>query len=219
MSMSDLFHQYVGQAYDKQVYLADSIGIQHQWAFDIQSGTVTFNKRLSFTVQILGTHSTEANTWLWAWANTESNLPPRLVSASQQLKIYGAENNLTPLTEAEFTVTDELNGTVLSTIASGVCRADCSYRGSYPGGELYLLIQDDTFIRKVSDPIGRMVRLFPEMLTVMPISDPRRALRYYAEGYGVDVQEAEHSLLLRAENGRTARALFDERGQFTGMET
>ena len=71
-------------AFKQQLHLGDLVG-DLPWAFDVPTGTLSFGD-LHWHAQILGTESHQTNTWLWAWANTGSNLPPALIQASLQMK-------------------------------------------------------------------------------------------------------------------------------------
>jgi hypothetical protein len=74
----DLFAQHVATAMARQVALADLIG-ERNWSVDLSAGHATFGDDLRFAIQLLGTESQGDGTWLWAWANAESNLPPALL--------------------------------------------------------------------------------------------------------------------------------------------
>ncbi|MGF1503843.1 MAG: hypothetical protein GYB64_09905 [Chloroflexi bacterium] len=193
-----LFHEHIGLAYDKQVYLADSIGSQHRWQFDLVPGTVTFNGQLTFAVQLLGTQSDEHNTWLWAWANDASGLPDRLLRAARDLKAYGEQHDIAELTTAELPISEMINGLRLAAVASGLCAAKCFYRGEYDGGALFLLVTDESFVRRVSDPVLRIERIFPEMLQQFSVADQKLAFAHYLRAYDLTVTHTGNTV--RGEN-------------------
>ncbi|MEZ4668394.1 MAG: hypothetical protein R3E39_10805 [Anaerolineae bacterium] len=52
--------------------MSDLIGTDG-WATNLDTGTITFGGNYQFPIQVLGTESEQAGTWLWA--NDESNVP------------------------------------------------------------------------------------------------------------------------------------------------
>ncbi len=73
---------------DRQFHLTDLIE-NHDWNFDLATGTLSFGNQHQWHTQLLGTESETSGTWLWAWANTESNILAHLLVASLALKTYG----------------------------------------------------------------------------------------------------------------------------------
>ena len=152
--------------------------------FDVPTGTLSFGTTHRWHAQILGTESHETNTWLWAWANTGSNLPFALIQASLQMKQLGEQQQIPELTEPQIPLTDEINGHVLSMIASGVCDADAYYRGPYDGGAAFLLIKDAKFPPSKEPPLARLAHFFPQAISAFSIPDHRLALTSYLDQYG-----------------------------------
>jgi hypothetical protein len=153
--MMDLCVRHVVASFVKQVQLSAILRILDQWTFDVTTGTLSVGKDLHWHAEILGTESHETNTWLWAWANTGSNLPSALTQASLQMKRLGEEQTIPELTQPQLPLTADINGHVLSMIASGVCDGDAYYRGPYDGGAAFLLIKDDKFPRSQEHPLGK----------------------------------------------------------------
>src|SRR5437879_1368889 len=106
-----------GSSWIKQLHLSNLIHELPDWHMDVVTGTLSFGDEVQWTTQILGTESHGNNTWLWAWANTASNLPPALIRASLQMKQFGQQQKISELTEPQLSLSDALNGHVLSMIA------------------------------------------------------------------------------------------------------
>src|SRR4051812_21681471 len=99
--LSDLFHRHAAATFAKQMCLQELVG-QRDWQFQVRPGTLSFGAGLAWKVQLLGTRSAVSNTWLWAWANTASNLPPELLVDSLALKETGQRLAIPELVEAEW---------------------------------------------------------------------------------------------------------------------
>ena len=87
-TVSSLLTHHVASSLSKQHALDEFIG-DHRWELDLEQGTVDFGEGRRFPVQILGTQSEIANTWLWAWDNRASDIPPQLLMAAHQLRTLG----------------------------------------------------------------------------------------------------------------------------------
>lgn len=117
------------RSFDKQLHLGDLIG-ECDWNVDLKQGLLSFQDRYSWRIQILGTESTRGNTWLWAWANVASNLPPNLIEASLQLREFGKEHGIPEFTEAKLSL-DQIDGHTIALIASGICCHHHRNNGSF----------------------------------------------------------------------------------------
>jgi hypothetical protein len=89
--------QYAFSSLGKQVSISDIVG-DNDWNFDLATGLLSFGDQYIWQTQLLGTVSDDASTWLWAWANTESNIPTHLLVASLALKAYGELHGYAELT-------------------------------------------------------------------------------------------------------------------------
>jgi hypothetical protein len=92
----------------KQLHLGELVG-KSRWAFD-STGILSFGNNHHWHAQILGTESYETNTWLWAWANTGSNLPPAVVQSSLQMKRLGEEQSIPELIQPQLPLSADING-------------------------------------------------------------------------------------------------------------
>jgi len=136
----DLFSKNAGTAFAKQLAFADHIG-QGSWGIDLGVGRITFGSDLSYPLQILGSESDGDGSWLWAWANHASNLPEPLLAVSKELNAFGEKEGIKELVERSFSA-QEVNGHLLSMVASGMNQNTCYYRAPYDGGAMYLLVCD-----------------------------------------------------------------------------
>ncbi|MDW8352189.1 MAG: hypothetical protein RML99_09785 [Anaerolineae bacterium] len=186
-----LFIKHGAASFDKQIYLKAMLG-RSGWAFDLSSGVLAFRRpheeNLQLNVQVLGTESEEARTWLWGWANP-SGIPEGLLRSANELKALGAELGVAELTTPELPITPTVDPQRIALVACGAQRAGCFFRAPYPGGAIYLLIKDPRYKRSVTRPIPRILRVFPMFLSDYPVGNQRAALLSYLEFYRLAVQE------------------------------
>ena len=147
-------NDHAASSFAKQLHLAELVeGLD--WHLDLATGILSFGDRYAWHVQLLGTEAEETQTWLWAWANDASNLPPSLLQAALHLKTFGEEQEVPELATSMFPL-DGIDGHFLAMIANGICRADAYYRCPYDGGAAFLLIQDENFPKNYEPPLQRI---------------------------------------------------------------
>lgn len=211
-----MFHLHVAASFDKQLQLADLIG-KRDWSFNKEAGLLSFGEPFQWHVQILGTESEQANTWLWAWANKASNIPPQLLEAGLAMKELGEEHRIAELTTPELRL-GSVNGHILSLIASGVCNANGYYRGPYPGGAAFFLIEDESFPKRDVSPPARTVSVFPQLISALEIPNHKLAFLGYVEHYGLAAEEEGNKVVVK-ENGKPVlTASFDAQNRLTTLK-
>jgi len=88
---------------------------------------------------VVGSLSTESNTWLWGWAN--SNLKGVAMEDIERVRNFGEENGLEQLTERKWPA-DGADGWEMTAIAARLLEAESAYRTPSRTGFLYLLLTD-----------------------------------------------------------------------------
>ena len=134
-SFSASFSRYVGIAFAQQLAFKGFLN-GAKWNLDLQAGTVTFEGKGTFPVQLLGSVSDSQNTWLWAWANPSEGIDQRAVAH------VGSLRSEVPLPEFQRSVVslDEASGDQLSLTVSGLSGGVPYFRGPFPGGAVYFLV-------------------------------------------------------------------------------
>jgi hypothetical protein len=201
----------------KQLHLVDLIG-ECSWHFDTHAGRLSFGHDVHWQAQILGTESFQNNSWLWAWANSGSNLSPALIQASLQMKQLGEQQQIPELIEPQISLTDEINGNVLSMIANGICNADAYYRGPYDGGAAFLLIKDTAFPRSSKSPLACIAHDFPQAISAISISDHRLALTSYLDQCGIAYTVKGNAVIAKEGDEPVLTAMFDELNRLTKLD-
>lgn len=207
---------YAALAFERQIHLA-SLTRKADWRFNSVIGMLLFDNQYYWQVQVLGTESEASGTWLWAWANTDSNIPTHLLVASLALKAYGEKHGISELTTPELSL-DQFDGHTLALLASGICDANAYYRCPYEGGALFVLIMDENFPKCTDPPLQRIATVFPQAIAALEIPDHRLALAGYLDHYGL-VHEQDGDTLVVKENGESVlTATFDEQNRLTNLE-
>jgi len=222
MNLQSLFLQHGARAWEKQMFLSRLLGDTQRWFYSMETGSITFDEMMQFAIQFLGTESAASNTWLWAWANEASNIPHKLVEAAHRLKQYGETHQVPILTNAEaIALDDDINGQRLALIASGILKANASYRAPYEGGAVFLLIQDESFPEDERPVIERMATSFPNFIQNMQVFDHIKALRHYMDSHQLKIEaEREGRILIGTAPDETRiQATFDAKKRLTQLTT
>ncbi|GAA2610388.1 DUF6882 domain-containing protein [Paractinoplanes durhamensis] len=210
-AFDDLFSRNVVSAMARQMALADLLG-ERDWQVDIPTGSATFGPDLRFGIQLLGTESHGDGTWLWAWANTGSNLPPTVLHLGGWLREYGQNSGITELTDPTFPL-DRADGHRLALIASGLTGRPY-YRGPYDGGALFFHLEG---VPPQEVTPERAITVLNQSISAFPMNH-RIAVVSFLEQQGWRV-EADETVTGHHPSGAIMRVTFDERGriaQFSG---
>ncbi|WP_229075610.1 DUF6882 domain-containing protein [Actinoplanes sp. DH11] len=210
-AFDELFAQHVATAYGRQLALADLIG-ERDWQLDLTEGVATFGGELRYPIQLLGTESHSTETWLWAWANTGSNLPAPLVHLSEWMREYGRQTGVAELTEASFPL-DRADGARLALIASGLT-GRCYYRGPYDGGAVFFHLEG--LPPEVTAPVSpeRAFLVLGQVIQTFPV-DHRSVLRAFLHQQGWSVEESPELVVGRHPGGSEMRVDLDEQGRIS----
>ncbi len=210
------FNKHVAATFDKQLFLDDTVGELDGWEFDMETGILDFGGEHQWNAQVLGTESEESGTWLWAWANEGSQIPDEVLVAAKSLRKLGEDNGLDELCMARLPV-DQYDGHFWSTIATGLCKADAYYRGSYEGGAVFLLIKDDRYYREIADPLGRLRIVFLQAISTYTIGNQKDALLGHVEFLGLSIEMQGEGVLIKDNNGNQLVAEFDDKSRLTSL--
>ncbi|MET7142608.1 hypothetical protein M3S04_12600 [Xanthomonas sp. PPL139] len=152
--------RHVGSAYARQLALADVLA-ERGWHVDLGEGRVRFGEDLSFPMQLLGTAAEASASWLWAWANTASQLPPALLADATALRAHGEREGIAELA-APSSALGEDGGHHIALLA-GALRGRCYYRAPYDGGALFFLLDDVPAAVFAPCDDARVLRLLGEL--------------------------------------------------------
>jgi hypothetical protein len=211
--MTDLiryFERYALISLEKQARLFSFLG-EHILELDLDAGMARFSGDRAYPFQVLGTESENSLTWLWAWADEQTEVPENLLVSAIRLRTWGEREGL-----AEFTLPaldlDRADGTMLSLIASEVCSASGYYRDHFEGGSLFLLLDGITLDEQQGFDRQGLLRQLAD-LAAMYDFDHRKTLRAYLQAKGIPAAETGDSLGAELATGERLIAEFDPAGR------
>lgn len=210
----ELLERYAALAYDKQTDLYEVIG-DNGWNADLDAGTISFGSQLVFPVQVLGTFSHASQTWLWAWANAQSDLPERLLSQARQLRAYGEQQGIELLTVSTFAAT-ELDLHSIGAIAAGLFGASAYYLADYGAGIMVLTLKSELIDQVPKNDFARIPSVFPQVITLFELRH-RPAFIYYLTQKGYALTEMADSVSATLSPG-TLTATFDDLGRLANLK-
>ncbi len=177
---------------------------------DLDAGVIRFDD-LQFPMQILGTESDNTLTWLWAWADEQTEIPPALMQSAIQLRNWGANEGL-----AEFTLPsvdlDRADGHIIAMIGAEVCQASCYYRDSYEGGAVLLLLFDKLIDDQPPFNRERLRRLLSDIFSRYEINH-RDTILSYLRLKNLSPIEDRNLISCELESGERLNAEFDITGR------
>jgi len=223
-ALDNLILKYGAQAFEKQVHFADIIGdINPVWQMDIPNGKIRIGE-VSFSAQLIGTESEATETWLWAWANEQSNLPEDVLEIAHKMKAYGEEHQIPELTNGNtIPVDDRVSGNRFGLLACALFDGNAYFRAPYDGGALYLAICDDNFPPDERPIIMRVMASFPQFIQNMRIFDHKTTLKHYAEYHNLKTsltrEEGIVTLTAKQDDGASFTAKFDARDRLTQLQS
>lgn len=209
----ELIERFGGIGFEKQLDFGDAIG-NNNWNIDLQKGEISFGSDLVFPIQVLGSFSHGSETWLWAWANTQSNLPENILQQALHLKKYGEENEIDLLTSSEFDATiNDLH--LIGMTASGMFGANAYYIADYGNGAMVVTIKSSTLDKIRKDQHLKIATVFPQLISQFEMNHKAALLNYLAaKGYAV---LDESRKLTGTKNENTITAEFDELNRLTKL--
>ncbi len=217
MASSSAFQKYLERyallSLEKQDKLGSLIG-EHLHELDLDAGTIRFDQ-FQFPMQVIGTESDNTLTWLWAWADEQTELPASLMQSAIQLRTWGAGEGI-----PEFTIPSvDLNtadGTAISMVASEVTKASCFYRDSYEGGSVFLLLFDRTIDSQPSFDRVRLLRALSDLLSRNDLNH-RNTLLSYLTVKGLSPAAERDLISCELESGERLIAEFDDTGRLVAI--
>ncbi|OYP31678.1 DUF6882 domain-containing protein [Rhodopirellula sp. MGV] len=122
-----------------EAHKAWGLGTFDRWNIDQDVGDLVFSNadgaKAVAPAQIIGSFSTNDNSWLWAWDNP--SISDDLKSHAWKLKEYGEKHGIEKLTTRKWTGT-EGDAWAMVALAVRLCGAQGAYRG--PAGPSYVFM-------------------------------------------------------------------------------
>lgn len=213
-SEQELIERFGASALDKQIDLGEIVG-ENNWNIDMTKGEISFGDNLVFPIQVLGTFSYLSETWLWAWANTKSELSENITQQAHQLKKYGEVHEIDLLRNSEIDFTnDDLH--LIGLIASGMFNSSGYYIADYGQGAMVVTIKSEKVDNIRKDDHLRILTVFPQLISQFEINHNLTLTNYLTDkGYQISKNGSE---LTATKNGKTIKAQFDELSRLTQLD-
>lgn len=192
--MSSLrLESYVFAQIENQFRLYEILPEGFAWHIDMKRELLTFYEpatqviALECPFQLVGSQATEDQTFLWAWANVESNLPAAVLESVRKLKAAAeSEGKGEPFAnDGAFPMPRDKFGMEMSVLCAGVGGGFCPYACGYDGGVLYAVVESAPKAKALpADPL-RTIRAITTGISAFPL-DHREAVRAYLGEPGGD---------------------------------
>lgn len=214
MTEQELFEQYAAIALEKQSDFGEVVGTR-DWNIDVPQGTITFGQELTCEMQILGSFAHAPATWLWSWANEQSNLPDNVLTHAKTLREFGEENEVDLFRVPEFDFTsEELH--LIGTIASGMLQASGYYLADYGKGTLLITVKSPEIDSKREDTKLRVITTFTETLQCFELHHQNAFQHYLREkGFEIAVNAGE---IIGTKGAETVVGRFDAAGRLLELK-
>ena len=210
-----LVEKYGAFAIEKQLFFANIVG-ERNWNVDVQKGEIYFGEDLVFPIQIIGTFAHSSETWLWAWANSESGIPEKLLGHAKKLKEYGTVHKIDFLTEDQFEIErDDMH--YIGMIALGITGSNGYYLGNYGAGTLCVTINTEEIGEKFPNDHVSIFTAFPQLISRFEINH-KEAFVNYLNTKKYDVKRNENEVVgVCGEN--KVEAIFDRLGRLIKLNS
>jgi hypothetical protein len=212
-SFEDLFAQHVATGMARQLALAELLG-DRGWQLDLNAGAVTFGNDLRYPVQLLGTESHADRTWLWAWANSASNIDPSLLQLAGWLREHGRGEGIRELYEPSLRL-DRIDGHRLSLVASGLTGRPY-YRGTYNGGAIFFHLENLPSRVQGAVPPEKAFTVLGQVIQAFAV-DHRTVVVSFLRQQGWRVDDSKNGVVGRHPDGSHMRVAFDQLGRISEL--
>lgn len=216
--LQSLIEQYGGIGFEKQIDLEDVI-VDKPWEIDMDELQLVFGDDLHCSFQLLGTFSHSTKTWLWAWANEQSDLPEDVIEQSLELKKYGEENNIDLFKTPKFDATeDDLH--LFGLIASGMFKSSGYYIADFGQGTLVLTFNNDYIdqIHKENDTHYRVASVIPQLIADYEVNH-YAAIKHYLLAKDYQIIFDDGLKLIATKGGKQITAEFDNSSRIIGLKS
>ena len=214
-TFQDHFADHAASSFARQMALGDVIG-ERPWAIDTQEGLLRFGDDLQYPVQLLGTHAFEPGTWLWVWANAQSNLPPQLTEAALRIRQLGEAQTVEAFTQASLQLGD-ITDHMIAMTCSGLEGGRCYYRAPYEGGALFVLLDDVPAEVLAPVSLPRVNTVMMKMISQFDV-DHRRMVTSFLRQQGLHATSNTASVIRAERAGEgNIEISFDELGRISNI--
>jgi hypothetical protein len=209
-----LVEQHAGLSFEKQLRFGELIG-NEAWQLDMAAGTITFGAFV-FPIQIIGSFSFQDNSWMCAWANTESGLPENLLQQSYKLRAIGEEEDIDALNSGHFNVEEEFVHQ-MGMFACGFFETKSYYCANYGQGILVVTIDSDQIPAIDKSKVEVLGTTFSQLISTVELDHRNTFFNYLMDReFLINVtNEAIEGL----KEDRLIKATFDDWNRLTALNS
>lgn len=193
----------------RQNKMGELVIADNNWSYDIRNRRISFGES-RFTAGILGIENEREHTWLWSWADAESNLPE--LSAAPSRRAKRALRGVPEFAEGKFMLEDELHTAHnLAMVSCAVSEKPvCYYRCPYDGGAMF--VQTEGLPEEVFAPVrqAELMRTFLEVISSF-YCDHRLLAAGFLYMNGNEFTEENNTITAKID-GKRLRFVFEEAG-------
>lgn len=218
--LRELFETHGLMSVRKQRSFANFLG-QHAFEYDKAQGTLslpaqgqTSTEPRVYKVQVLG--SEDSKTWLWAWANAQSEFPEGQLQAAQRLKILGEEHGIEEFTAPRLPL-DRVSGHLLASVALGILDMPAYYRGAVGQTSLVCLLEG---VPPLS-PIGgaELVATLGDAISNFEFRNHRKSVEAFLGQLGLAASWEANAFNVTTEDGVLVIGQFDDKNRLAKLST
>lgn len=208
---------------EAQEQFAAWLGDADDWQVDLVDGILDFGSK-QVKIQLLGSHSYESDTWLWAWGNSGYADPryDQVLSAARWLRDESPHREQAwQLRTRLFPVGEQLSqGGVacwpLHYAAFTWLGARAIYSADYGQGRFFVTIHDEALPRPQADPVT-LPQLVTDAVEASGL-DARTLLESYAAWHRLSMHATDQGLQLSYPGGSEYQITLDEQGRATNFK-
>lgn len=209
-----LMEQQAGLSFEKQLQFGELIG-EEAWQLDMTEGTIAFGSFV-FPIQIIGSFSFQDNSWMCAWANTQSGIPENLLQQSYKLKEIGEEEDIDILTNGHFNV-DETFVHQMGLFACGFFETKSYYAANYGQGILLVTIDSDKIPAIDKRNLEVVATTFSQLVSSIELDHKNAFFNYLIDReFLINIST---DTIAGLKEGTIIEAVFDEWNRLTALNS
>jgi hypothetical protein len=207
--LTALIERHVVSSLLKQHRLERLVGEHPTWSVDLDAGRLDVGGH-HFRVDVVGTESHRAGTFVWGWANP--SFAELHVMSAALLRALGARWGIEELTDADEIPLATLDGATAGLIAAGEADAAGHWVAAHGDGAVVFLVRGPALV-SLPWEANELASALTELVTGFPGIDQRRAVEEFANACEPDfvLATGDHAGLRFDAPGGTVAVRFDSR--------
>lgn len=185
-SLKEFYNLHAGISFEKKSNFFKNIPKKYSW-------NVNFNEKfliienLKYSIQqMLGTYSLNAKSWVWGWANEQSNFPNELIDQTLHLKKLGIEKDILELKEGHFEIGEKFTE-MIGGIACEIFKADTYVCINYGKGIFVATLKDEKIPKIDFNLTENIEPNFREIISYFNPENPEVILENYLLDRNIEI--------------------------------